>query len=152
MIESLILETYRLPSGFEELFAFILCCRLAFFNYPVFYFNLIVLTSCRVSFSSVCTLRFIWAFICFVTGVVTFSAITANYFSCGSCFCVSVIWHLWHTMGTGPVLVLEYSGIRWLSWDMESVRLFFHVEGKEYCRSARAPWIVKTRFNYVFDE
>ena len=78
-------------------------------------FNFKAGTSCHVSFSTVYTLCFIWALICFVTCVVIFASISVNFFSSASCICVSVfvafMTYYW------PVLVNVYIGIWWLSGD-----------------------------------
>ena len=132
MTEGLIFETHLLLPGFEEHFVFPLCYQLEFFIYSFFYFNFTVLTSFHVSFSTVCTLWFIWSFICFVTCVVIFSSVSAKSFSSASYFCVFVFLAImtYH----GPVLVNVYSCIWWLSGDKDSLWLFFQVEGKKYCR------------------
>ena len=150
MIVCLILGSRLLPPGFEELFVFLLCCRLAFVYCSFLFFNFTVITSCHVSFSIVNTLRFIWASICFVTCVVFFSAISANFFSSASCFCVSVFvaFMAYH----GPVLVLVSSGIWWLTGDIESIWSFLQFEGKQYCCSVRVLWLDKTRFSCIFDK
>ena len=135
--------------GFGELFVITLCCWLAFFLITFHFFNFTVVTSCHVSFSVVHTLRFIWALICFVTCVVFFSTISANFFSSASCFCVSVFLAL--KVYHGPVLVLVYSGIWRLSEDIDSLWLFLQVEGKKYCGSVRVLWLDETRSNCIFD-
>ena len=80
-----------------------------FFNYAFFYFKFTIVTSCRVSFSTVCTLRYIWVFICFFTCVVIFSATSANCFPSAACFCVPVF--VANVTFREPVLVLVYSRI-----------------------------------------
>ena len=129
---------------------FPLCCRLAFFSYPFFHFNFTVVSSCHVSFSTVCTLRFSWAYTCFITCVVTFSEISANCFTSESCFCVYVFVAImtYH----GPIWVLVHSGICWLFGDIESIWLFLQVKGKEYYRSVWVPLLDETCFKCVFNE
>ena len=146
----LILETHLLPPGFEDLFIFPLCCRLAIFNYLLFYFIFTVVSSCHVSFSTVCTLKFIWTIISFFTCVVLSSAFSTNYFSSASCFCVSVFSAI--MTHHGSVLVRVYSCTRWLSGGIESTFLFLQIEGEEYCCSVRVPRLDESRFNSVFEE
>ena len=52
----------------------------------------------------------------------------------------------------GPVLILVCSGIWWLSGVIESVWLFFQVEGKEYCRGVRVLGLDETCFYCIFDD
>ena len=135
MTEGLILETHLLLAGFEELYLFPLCYQLTFFMCPFFYLNFTVDTSWHVSFSIVCRLSHMRIFK-FVACVVIFSAISANSFSSASCFCVFVLVAImtYH----GSVFVLVYSGVWWLSGDVDSIWLFLQVGGKKYCCSTRA--------------
>ena len=63
MKQGSILKTLLLLLGLEEIFIFLLCYQLAFFNDCLLLFHFTVFTPCDVLFSTVCTPRFIRTFI-----------------------------------------------------------------------------------------